>query len=245
MELREVIHQALDQAEKVWKDHGKQLVEKGEKRAMAMLDHVPSYIPGHPIVREGEITVGPYIALVADMRKSSEHLLQARKEEPSQLERVYYETSGLLPGLAWMINDHKGSVTEYLGDGVLALFDGSEQPECVYNAYNAAKGCITSVRDTLNSELDIRYGLPPIDLGVGLAYSKCAVHLVGLEGARHPKAIGQCVYYATKLSRGANEIWADLALEALWPKKKDGPLRFKKITVPHTKISAFLVEATA
>jgi hypothetical protein len=236
--LEDVVRIALDHAQGVWREHGKALVERSEKVAKA--EAAPSFIPGHPFVREGEITVGPFIALVADMRKSSEHLLQARKNPPSQIERVYYETSGLLPGLAWAISQRGGSVTEYLGDGVLALFDASKQPKCIYDSYNAARDCITSVRTVVNAELDSRFGLEPVALGIGLAYSKCVVHLVGLENARHPKAIGQCVYHATKLSDGWNEIWADSALEVMWPKEKGAPLHFKR--AKRNNLDAFLIE---
>ena len=227
--LNDVIRAALDSAEKVWGEYGTLLEKAADIGISAHVDSVPSYIPGHPLVHEGRTTIGKFIALVADMRNSSEHLLVRRSGHKTELERVYYETSALLPALAWQIKEEGGSVTEYLGDGLLALFDATELQDSIYKAYRAGMGCVTTVREAVNSELYNRYRVPSLDLGVGLGYSQCVVHLVGLEGERHPKAIGKCVYYATKLSAGINEVIVDNALKVVWPKKENGPVSFRPV----------------
>ena len=43
----------------------------------------------------------------------------------------------------------------------------------------------------------------------------------------HPKALGECVFRATKLSDGINEILIDDRLKQFWPCSKNGTLRFK------------------
>lgn len=53
---------------------------------------------------------------------------------------------------------------------------------------------------------------------------------VGLPGQRHPKAIGHCIYIATKLSDGVNKVCVDKRLENEWPSSKGGQLSF----VPRT-----------
>ncbi len=115
---------------------------------------MPSRIPGHEMVTpEGK--TDELICLVADMRKSSEHLMCAiGGNRPSQLTRVHYETSALLPALERTIQFNEGSVTEYLGDGILALFRVTDdEGESIKNAYRAAKNCIGDTRHIVNEAL--------------------------------------------------------------------------------------------
>lgn len=161
------------------------------------------------------------------MRDSSKHLLcdlkqSAHYPKVTMLKRVYFETSALLPALAYTINYYKGSVTEYLGDGVLALFkiDEHSQSETILEAYRCAKDCVNECREIVNDELFHRYRLPPLNIGVGLAYSKALVGLIGLEGHKHPKAFGECVFRASKISNQHNIICVDERLHNLWPKSE-------------------------
>jgi len=48
--------------------------------------------------------------------------VSSKTSKVSQLQRIFYETSALLPAMAKLIFFENGSVTEYLGDGVLGLF---------------------------------------------------------------------------------------------------------------------------
>jgi class 3 adenylate cyclase len=147
----------------------------------------------------------------------------------SELRRVFYETSALLPALERTIQFEAGEVTEYLGDGVLALFavNDGEAEATIRASFRAAENCVGDTRGIVNVALKERYGLPPLQVGVGLAMSKAVVSLVGLEGNRHAKATGRCVYFATKLSAGVNEVVVDAVLRGAWPKTKGGGLRFQ------------------
>ena len=229
-----LVNESLDKAEKHWKDGG-HLLSSLDFRLNEALDTKaeiePSKIPGHPFVQDDETIIDEFIALVADIRNSSEHLMCATSEKHSKvsgIQRVYYETSALLPALAQAVKFENGNVTEYLGDGVLALFkvDVNDKKKAIYSAHQAAQNCLADVRAIVNSELKSRYRLPELDLGIGLAMSKTIVTLVGLEGEKHPKAIGECIYRATKLSGGTNRIYIDTHVEAAWPTSKGGILKF-------------------
>ncbi|WP_374415882.1 hypothetical protein [Ectopseudomonas oleovorans] len=235
--LRRIISLALDRAELHWANGGYQLVAKATFDSAEMvtesLESERSHIPGHPVIREDETIIDDFIAFVADMRKSTEHLLveiSKKNADVSTLQRVFYETSALLPALAYTVKLKDGSVTEYLGDGVLALFkvDEDNPGDAIYSAHDAARNAIGPMRDILNEILLKRYRLPEIDLGVGLAYSKAIVSLVGLPRERHPKVFGECVYRATKLSSGTNEICVDDKVRAIWPTSKNGLINFRK-----------------
>ena len=229
----ECIRESLDRAENHWRQGGYKLLEK----AIALdavnerMESAPSHIPGHNIVQDDITIIDEFIALVADMRDSSKHLNSAISEKTakvSQLQRVYYETSALLPALALTVKFEKGSVTEYLGDGILALFkvDPNDKSIAIYAAYEAAANSIGRTRDLVNDALRERYSLPDINLGVGLAMSKTIVTLIGLPGEKHPKAFGECVFRATKLSGGKNEIYVDEFVRKTWPQAKGGTLQF-------------------
>ncbi|MFP6791541.1 MAG: hypothetical protein VB954_16340 [Thalassolituus sp.] len=236
LQLRVVINDSLTKAERHWINGGYQLLEKRAvmdsiNSSMEGLEAEPSKIPGHALVQDDETIIDEFIAFVADMRESSRHLMCAisdKKAKVTNLERVYYETSALLPALGLTVKFSDGNVTEYLGDGVLALFkvDPDDKRLAIYNAYAAAKNSISITREIVNAILNERYNLPEINLGVGLAMSKTIVSLVGLEGDKHPKAFGECIFRATKLSGGMNEIYADSMVRGAWPSSKGGSLSF-------------------
>lgn len=237
--IRNLVKRNLNRAEEVWKKVGLELGfnESLSLDSMLKAEEAPSNIPGHSLVSDDNPQVSTYIALVADMRNSSGHLLQHISEKTSkvtQLQRVYYETSALLPALAQTIKFRGGAVTEYLGDGVLSLFlideDMDDWSKVLYAAHAAAEDCINDTRLIVNDEIYQRYRLPSLDIGVGMSLSKALVTLVGLAEEKQAKAIGECVFRATKLSSGTNEIIVDESIKNVWPKSKGGMLRFSSIS---------------
>lgn len=235
-QLIKIVNLSLDNAEQHWKNGGYKLIEEliqFREAALIKAESEPSNIPGHEIVQDQTTVIDEFIALVADMRESSKHLMCAissKTAKISGLQRVYFETSALLPAIAKTIKFKSGSVTEYLGDGVLALYrvDSDNKSEAIYNAHDSAKNIIGDTRKIVNDIINSRYSLPQIDLGVGLALSKTLVTLVGLSGEKHPKAFGECVFRATKLSSGVNMIYSDEQLRKTWPKSKGGKINFRE-----------------
>lgn len=236
-----LVKDSLDDAESVWDTHNPIFEAATEgigfDRMAKRAEVVPSKIPGHPSLSSDHSVVAEYVCLVADIRGSSNHLLNAissSKESYSCMKRVYFETAALLPALDQTIQFCDGSVTEYLGDGVLALFSvepgerekREKREKTIRNAYRAAKNCIGDTRDIVNSALFERYRIPYLDLGVGLAFSDAIVQLVGVPGRMHPKVLGPCVYYASKLCYEKNAIVVHKNLKLAWPKSKGGKLSF-------------------
>ncbi len=168
-----------------------------------------------------------------DMRDSTKHLRQAisaRVAKVSQMQRVYYEVSALLPAMAKLIKDADGAVTEYLGDGLLALFQSSrniaERNQVLMNTITAARDCMEALQYVVNPILNSRYSLPYLEIGIGLAYSDAIISHFGLSPDTQVKVIGECIYLASQLSKGRNEIIVHENLEMIWPTSKDGKLHF-------------------
>ncbi len=235
--ISHLINLNLDQAENVWAAVGSEIVQFSESAtfdsALMRAEVVPSQIPGHSMVSDQKPEVDTFIALVADMRDSSKHLMQAispKTASVSQLQRVFYETSALLPAIAQTVKFNNGQVTEYLGDGLLALFRVTKDApkSAFYSAHQCGVEIIGEVRDLVNKELAKRYKLPSLDLGVGLSVSRAIVTLIGLSGEKHPKVIGECVYRASKVSKGRNEMHTDDLAKVSWPTRKDGKLTFSQ-----------------
>lgn len=231
-EIHTEINSALDRAENTWKQVKDELSKSQEVKMMSEGVNINSDIPGHESFNPDIPEVGNFIALVLDLRDSTKHLTQAIKAKASELERVLYETTALntLGGLI-ISRYNNASITEFLGDGYLALFEVKQESDKtpVHNAHNASKKIIEGINKVVNPILKKRYELPPLNVGIGLAYSKAIVTTVGYKSQAHPKAIGKCVYRASKLSNGKNVIRIDECLRYLWPKEEGGILSFRKV----------------
>jgi class 3 adenylate cyclase len=232
-EIKKKIEEELDKAEAIWKQvKDKFLIEKSEMYADG--GKIPSKLPGFPFLEDGKPKVADFIALVLDIRGSTKHLIQAiaTTTKVSQLSRVLYETTAINAAGILIINEKNEGITEFLGDGFLAFFKvkKDQKAEEVYRAHNVAKKCISVTKTIINPLLHDRYGLPPLEIGIGLAFSTAIVTIIGSGNNLHPKAIGECVYRASNLSFGRNEIFIDDQMEKLWPTEKNGKLKFIPIT---------------
>jgi class 3 adenylate cyclase len=129
-----------------------------------------------------------------------------------------------------------GVVTEYLGDGLLALFqfpfDDTDKREKVCEVVmGVARECLEALQIAVNPILNQRYSLPSLKIGVGMSYSQSIITHFGIEPNTQVKVIGRCIYDVSKLSKGENEIAIHEKLKKVYPSSKEGKLSFfrKKI----------------
>ena len=108
-----LINDSLDKAEEHWENGGHELMLANvNKSIVAKRESESSKIPGHPTVHDDITVIDEFVAFVADMRDSSQHLLCARsvkRSDVSDLQRVFYETSALLPALAQTVKFKEGN----------------------------------------------------------------------------------------------------------------------------------------
>lgn len=229
-ELSAIVNKTLDRCEEQWDNTlGRATLQK----ATAATEMSESNIPGHPYLPKDTYKSDIFVAFMLDMRDSTKHLRQAisgRTAKVSQMKRVFYEVSALLPAMTKLIHDKDGAVTEYMGDGLLALFqlpkEKDERDAVLRNCSLAAGHCMSALHQVSNPILNKRYGLPPLEIGIGLAFSDAIISHFGLPPNTEVKAIGECIFFASQLSKGRNEIIVHENLERIWPTSEGGKLRF-------------------
>jgi len=233
--LKALAASSLKAAEDAWDKIGVELAALAANLSgvVKASESIATQIPGYPVIEDGVPKVDEFVAVVVDMRNSTKHLLQSISgPKIEMLQRIYYETAALLPCLAKVIEWKGGSVTEFLGDGVLALFKASPSREqAIYASYRAAENCLLATNNVVNPLIAERYKLPPLEIGIGMSISKAVVTLVGTEKYKQPNVFGHCVFHATKLSGGHNVVVIDDALRVVWPKTDTGTLRFQKLRI--------------
>lgn len=243
-DIKNAVNQALNKAETVWGKVGHNFIlEKAENYSRLFAESIPSKIPGFPFLVDGQPKVQDFVAMFLDIRDSTTHLLNAISEKTASatnLERVLYETTAIFTAGSMIVDDEKGKITEFLGDGFLALFKKDPNDKAaIYQAHDAAQRNLNALKSIVNPILKDRYGLPDLVIGIGLAYSKAIVTVVGHENNLHAKALGECVYRASKLSGGKNEIIIDKALNLIWPTSDNGKLKFLPTKVKD--LDAFII----
>lgn len=222
------INRGLDTAEENWKKEGQNLIKKTASDSLTIESaRADSTIPGHPIVEKGKPSVDVFISVMIDMRDSTKKLTSSLINEMTGFQRIYYETSALLPAIYTVSNFSGGEVTEYLGDGALVLhkFESNQQARDVALS---AVDYVEDMRLLINNSLYHRYELPEIDIGVGVSTGPALVTLVGYGANYQPKAIGECVWESSKLSCGKNKVYFSQKIYDMWPTSKKGKILFKR-----------------
>lgn len=228
-EIRKKVNSELDRAEKIWNDVKDEFALENKSFSRITGSIKPSNIPGFPFVKSDEGKVGDFIALILDIRSSTKHLLEAisNSKGVSQLQRVFYETTAVNTIGLICVSKYKGAITEFLGDGFLALFE-ADAKEKVHPPKHCAEECLKYTLEIVNPILKERYGLPNLSVGIGVAYSKAIVTLIGMDEYFYPKAIGECIYRASKLCKENNKILYDERIKHFWPSSKGGILSFNE-----------------
>jgi class 3 adenylate cyclase len=115
--------------------------------------------------------------------------------EPTTLVRVL---NGYYQRMSNAIDEHRGQVGSFLGDGIVAYF-GAMQPnpwQCD-DAVRAALAMRAAIRE-YNAELE-REGLPPLSVGIGIDRGPGLAGLVGSRERREYAFIGRTVNLAARV----------------------------------------------
>ncbi|WP_183148027.1 adenylate/guanylate cyclase domain-containing protein [Chryseobacterium nematophagum] len=218
-EMREFINRLFDDAERDWNIIRDELLQEGYNECLlSSITNINSnslkvrsnhsIIPGFSVIEDGNIYVGDFIAFVVDIRESTSLFKISYNDHHIEngLQKVFYITSTLLQSIAYTVLEKEGrQAVKLLGDGILVLFkvDSKEISQEIISVYKAAKTCINETMVIFNEVLGQRYGVAPLEIGIGISYGKSIVKVIDKF---HTEVIGECVWEASKLSKGRNLI---------------------------------------
>ena len=137
---------------------------------------------------------------------------------------IFYIYAGVV---AKIVDDYNGTSTEFLGDGVLNLFDTKDSNrEIAMRNSMLASWEIMEVRELILNPFFANVGLPQINLGIGIDHGITIVTKFGYRNDTDLKAFGKCVYNASKLCKEVNQIVVSEHSKAVWPSGPGGNLLF-------------------
>jgi class 3 adenylate cyclase len=132
----------------------------------------------------------------------------AERTDPSELVELL---NGYYAQMSAAIEDHRGHVSTFLGDGMLALFGALEpNPWQGDDAVHAA----LAMRERLavyNAELQ-RHGKAPLAIGIGLHRGTGVAGLVGSYGKKEFAIVGRVVNVAARVQAAMREQGTDILI---------------------------------
>jgi adenylate cyclase len=150
--------------------------------------------------------------------------------EPAQLVEIL---NGYFDRMSEAISRHRGYVSTFIGDGILALF-GALSPN-PWQADDAAHAAL-AMRDALaayNRELVAR-GIPALSIGIGLNRGVGVAGLVGSRDLKEFAFVGQTVNIAARVQDLTRQLGADIIATASLRQRLDP--RFELRALPPTRV---------
>lgn len=236
-QLWEFAENSLNDADKRWSVASRLLIKDAKREVQAFREKaMATPFPGVPVVADETPEVRSYFVLMADMRDSTQHLtgdIPSSANVENGMHRVYLETSGLLPTIAYHVRRRKGKVTEYLGDGVLAFIEAVDLTEVkeFSMAHRVGEECLDICNEIVSVLLSDRYNLPAIEIGVGVSVGQAVVTIMGSGDDARPIAFGTPIFEASKMSKKRNAVVLSKAMRRQWPQGTSGKRQFKEVTV--------------
>lgn len=171
----------------------------------------------------GDFTDKVFVAMMTDIRDSTSIVKSPGGVQ--KMFKIFYVYSAVVANI---VDSWKGTATEFLGDGVINLFDTDlSLDESLKNSMGAAQDILEARQKILNP-LFAHNNLPLINLGIGISHGDTIVTRFGYKGDNDLKAFGECVYEVAKtLCKGHNEIRVSATSQVIWPTAVNGTLMFE------------------
>jgi class 3 adenylate cyclase/tetratricopeptide (TPR) repeat protein len=169
--------------------------------------HLAEQLRGAPLALEGErkhVTV-----LFADLKSSMEMLADRDPEEAGKL------LDGVLERMLEAVHFHEGTVTQVMGDGVMALFGAP-----VAHEDHAVRACHAALRmqsavTQYGDELQRAHGAP-VQIRIGLNSGEVLVRAVGHEPTVTYTAVGSAVHLAARMEQMAKPGSTLASADTMW-----------------------------
>ena len=171
----------------------------------------------------GQFVNKEFVAMMTDIRKSTDIINGPNGTKNMFL--IFYAYSAVTANI---VDFFGGTSTEFLGDGVINLFDTTNGLQDTLRSSLLASKEILEAKSIILNPLFEKYDLPKIDLGIGIDHGITIVTRFGHKTDNDLKAFGGCVYNVAKLSKGVNEIIVSEKSNLAWPSSENGTLMFNQ-----------------
>jgi len=145
--------------------------------------------------------------------------------------------NGYLARMSQAIVEHRGHVSKFLGDGILALFGALEaNPWQTNDALHAALAMRAALAD-YNAEL-VAARRPALAMGVGVHRGPVVAGLIGSEGLMEYGVIGRTVNVASRVERLTRTHGVDILITAAARAALDERFRLRALPAVAVKVIA-------
>jgi len=142
--------------------------------------------------------------------------------------------NGYFDRMSEAISRHRGYVSTFIGDGILALFGAlSPNPWQGNDAAFAALAMREALAD-YNRELDAR-GIPQLSIGIGLNRGMGVAGLVGSRDLKEFAFVGQTVNVAARVQELTRQHSADIIVTAVLKESLDPRFQLRALPVTAVK----------
>ena len=154
--------------------------------------------------------------------------------------------NGYLERMSRTVVEHRGHVSKFLGDGILALFGALEaNPWQTNDAVHAALAMRRALAD-YNATL-VAAGRPALEMGVGVHRGPVVSGLIGSEGLTGYDVIGRTVNVASRVERLTRTHGVDILVTDATRAALDGRFRLRAMPAVAVKgiagaLATFAVE---
>ncbi|MGG4029846.1 adenylate/guanylate cyclase domain-containing protein [Bacillus subtilis] len=140
------------------------------------------------------------------------------------------------PAVAYIIEQYKGVVLDFTGDGVMAFFGGRFSGEAKSISAQNAGLCGLKIQEALDQIVNpfIKNDniLWEFKCGIGIDHGDVIVTKIGTNQTYDVKAFGSCINDASKLSSGdGGAVLLSKKVKDLWPSSENGRISFTQISL--------------
>ncbi len=151
--------------------------------------------------------------------------------EPPVLVRVL---NGYFDRMSRAIADHRGHVSKFIGDGILALFGALApnpwQADDAVRAALAMRAALAAYNKDLAAE-----GLPRLAIGIGIERGVVIAGLIGTPDLMEFTVVGRAVNLAARIQAATREHTVDVLVTANVRATLDGQIRLRELPPAHLK----------
>jgi adenylate cyclase len=151
--------------------------------------------------------------------------------EPGVLVRVL---NGYLERMSRAISEHRGHVSKFLGDGILALF-GALAPN-PWDADDAVRAALAmrAALERYNSELQAE-GLPALAIGIGIERGSVIAGVIGTRDLMEFTVVGRTVNLASRLQSATRKTDADILVTGNVRSRLDSQVALRELAPAELK----------